>query len=93
MKTTKRERDMMTTEEKAILVDQAGQLFRLGLKVERCREKLRKLVEKKVPYNSPHMWTALLEFQAADSEWKELEQKHLQLRKKIHAVKAEHFHP
>ena len=30
----------MTAEEKAILVDQAGQLFRLGLKMERCREKL-----------------------------------------------------
>ena len=83
----------MTTEEKAILVDQAGQLFRLGLKVERCREKLRKLVEKKVPYNSPQMWTALLEFQAMDSEWQELEQRHLKLRKKMHAVKAEHFNP
>lgn len=58
----------MTTEEKAILVDQAGRLFRLGLKVERCRENRRKLVEKKVPYNSPQMWIALLEFQAADSE-------------------------
>ncbi len=75
------------------MVDQAGQLFRLGLKVERCREKLRKLVEKKVPYNSPQMWTALLEFQAADSEWKELEQRHLQLRNKLHAVKAKHFNP
>ncbi len=70
----------MTAQEKAILVDQAGQLFRLGLKVEKRREKLRRLVEKKVPYNSPQMWTALLEFQTAESEWKELECAHLQYK-------------
>ena len=61
--------------------------------MERYRETLLMLVKKTVPYNSPQMWTAFLEFQAADSEWKELEQKYLQPRKKMDAVKAEHFYP
>lgn len=75
----------MTAEEKATLVEKAGQLFILGLKVEQCREKLRKLVEKKVPYNSPQVWTALLEYQSASDEWKKLEQEHLQQRAKLQA--------
>lgn len=73
----------MTTKEKAKLVKQAGKLYTLGLTVEKSREKLRKLVEKKVPYNSPQMKEALSEFQEADEEWKQLEQEHLQYRKEL----------
>lgn len=43
----------MTTKEEAKLIKQAGKLYTLGLTVERRREKLRRLVEKKVPYDSP----------------------------------------
>jgi len=70
----------MTTKEKATLLRQAGKLYTLGLKVEKCRDKLRRLVEKKVPYDSPQMITALGEFEAADNEWKRLEQEHLRYR-------------
>lgn len=71
----------MTTEEKAKLIKQAGKLYTLGLTVEKRREKLRKLVEKKVPYDSLKMKEALSEFQAADEEWKRLEQEHFEFKK------------
>jgi hypothetical protein len=70
----------MTTKEKATLLRQAGKLYTLGRKVEKCRDKLRQLVEKKVPYDSPQMIAALGEFEAADNEWKRLEQEHLRYR-------------
>ena len=37
----------MTTKEKAKLIKQAGKIYTLGLTVERRREKLRQLVQKK----------------------------------------------
>ncbi|MPM34811.1 hypothetical protein SDC9_81398 [bioreactor metagenome] len=77
----------MTTKEKATLLGQAGKLYTLGRKVEKCRDKLRRLVEKKVPYDSPLMKAALDEFDAADSEWKRLEQEHLQYRAKFGIIK------
>ena len=70
----------MNAKEKAKLVRQASKLFTLGLAVEKHREKLRRLVEKKVPYNSPQMKAALQEFQKTDEEWKRLEQEHLEYR-------------
>ena len=44
------------------------------------REKLRRLVEKKVPYDPVQMKEAILEFQVVDEEWKRLEQEHLEYR-------------
>ncbi|WP_312643130.1 hypothetical protein [Hydrogenoanaerobacterium sp.] len=73
----------MTTKEKAKLVKQAGKLYTLGLTVEKRRDKLRRLVEKKVPYDSPQMKEALSEFQAADEEWKRLERAHLEYRNQL----------
>lgn len=73
----------MTTKEKAKLVKQAGKLYTLGLTVEKRRDKLRRLVTKKVPYDSPQMKEALLGFQAADEEWKRLEQEHLAYRQQL----------
>lgn len=70
----------MTGKEKAKLIKQAGKLYTLGLTVERCREKLRKLVEKSIPYDSPQMKKALAEFQEADMEWKRLEKEHMKFR-------------
>lgn len=76
----------MTTKEKATLLGQAGKLYTLGRKVEKCRDKLRRLVEKG-SYDSPLMKAALDEFDAADSEWKRLEQEHLQYRAKFGIIK------
>lgn len=70
----------MTTKEKTKLVKQAGKLYTLGLSVEKHREKLRRLVEKKIPYDSPQMKVALSEFQAVDEEWKRLEREQLKYR-------------
>jgi hypothetical protein len=73
----------MTAKEKAKLVKQAGKLYTLGVTLENRREKLRRLVEKKIPYDSPQMKEALLEFQMADEEWKQLEQEHLEYRNQL----------
>lgn len=70
----------MTAKEKAKLVKQAGKLYTLGLTVEKRREKLRRLVEKRIPYDSPQMKEALSEFQVVDEEWKRLVQEHLEYR-------------
>lgn len=48
--------------------------------MEKHREKIRQLIGKKVPYQSPQMKTALEDFQKADDEWKRLEQEHLKYR-------------
>lgn len=73
----------MTAKEKAKLIRQAGKLYTLGMTVENRREKLRRLVEKQVPYASPQMKEALLEYQKADEEWKRLEQEHLEFRDRM----------
>ena len=73
----------MISKEKAKLVKQAGKLYTLGVTLENHREKLRRLVEKKIPYDSPQMNEALLEFQTADEEWKRLEKEHLEYRNQL----------
>ncbi|MPM33175.1 hypothetical protein SDC9_79744 [bioreactor metagenome] len=73
----------MTAKEKAKLVKQAGKLYTLGVTLENRREKLRRLVEKKIPYDSPQMKETLVEFQAADEEWKRLEKEHLEYRHQL----------
>lgn len=71
----------MTAKEKTKLIRQAGKLYTLGITVENRREKLRRLVEKQVPYDSPQMKEALLEYQKADEEWKRLELDHLDYKR------------
>ena len=73
----------MTSKEKAKLIKQAGQLYLLGHTVEKHRSELRRLVEQKVPYDSPQMAEALAKFEEADSEWKRLEQEHLDFRSRL----------
>ncbi|WP_312280400.1 hypothetical protein [Oscillibacter sp.] len=70
----------MNAKEKGKLMRQASKLYTLGVTVEKRRNKLKKLVEKKISYDSPQMKKALSEFQTADEEWKRLEQEHLQYR-------------
>ena len=68
----------MSATENGKLIRQASKLYTLGLTVEKRRKKLRRLVENKVPYDSPQMKKALEAFQADDEEWKRLELEHLQ---------------
>ena len=70
----------MTAKEKTTLLKQSGKLYTLGRKVEKCRDKLRRLAENKVPYDSPQMIAAYNDFEAADREWKRLERELLQYR-------------
>lgn len=67
------------------LIVLGAKLTRLGMTVESRRNKLRQLVEKGVPYESPQMLKALQEFQQADAEWKQTEAAYLDLRKELEA--------
>lgn len=76
----------MTAKEKTTLLKQAGKLYIFGITVENCREKLRRLAYKNVPFDSPQMIAALAEFESADDEWNRLEQEHLQYRAKFEST-------
>jgi hypothetical protein len=70
------------------LIQSAAKLTRHGFEVEVARSKLRRLVNKGIPYDSAQMLHALLCFRELDAEWKELEQRHLVLREKIVSKEA-----
>lgn len=65
------------------LVVLGAKLTRLGMTVESRRNKLRQLVEKGAPYESPQMLQALQEFQQADTDWRQAEAAYKKLRKEI----------
>ena len=73
----------MTANDKQLLRRQAYRLVTLGVTVERERSKLKKLIERGVSYDDPRVVQAVERFQAAHFEWEELEEKHLQLRRKL----------
>lgn len=70
-------------EEKDLLLASAARLYSLGVDLEAARERLRKLVQQGVPYESEEMKTAYLEFKTLNQQWKTLEQEHLSLRAEI----------
>jgi len=73
----------MTTEDKQLLRRQAYRLTSLGIAVERERSTLKKLIDRGISYDDPKVAQAVESFQAAQSEWNELEKEHLQLRQKL----------
>ncbi len=66
-----------------LLIMSAARLYSLGVDVEGAREKLRVLVNKKVPYESMEMREALRNFQELDAQFKALEKDHLELRDEL----------
>ena len=68
---------------KGLLLKSAARLYSLGVDLEMAREKLRKLVDQGVPYDSREMQDAYREFSELDEQWKELERQHLELRDEI----------
>ena len=68
---------------KDLLLKSAARLYSLGVDLEMAREKLRKLVEQGVPYDSREMKDAYREFSELDVQWKALEKQHLALRDEI----------
>lgn len=73
----------MTGKERKTLIDQGIRLYTLGLKLEKERNKLRKLVEKGVAVNSSTVFETVDEFFEYERQWKELETEHLELRQSI----------
>lgn len=68
---------------KDLLLRSAARLYSLGIEVEGARQKLRELVDRGIPYDSPEMRTALENYQELDERWKQLEHEYLQLRKEL----------
>lgn len=68
---------------KDLLLKSAARLYSLGVDLEMARDKLRKLVEQGVSYDSKEMRDAYREFSELDAQWKELEKQHLALRDEI----------
>ena len=68
---------------KDLLIKSAARIYSLGVDLEMTREKLRKLVEQGVPYDSQEMKDAYKEFAELDAQGKELEKQHLELRDEI----------
>ena len=71
---------------KDLLIKSAARLYSLGVDLEMAREKLKKLVDQGVPYDSKEMKDAYREFSELDAQWKELERQHLELRDEIEQV-------
>ena len=68
---------------KDLLLASAARLYSFGVDLEAARERLRKLVDQGVSYNSEEMRTAYQEFVELDRQWKEMERQHLALRDDI----------
>ena len=68
---------------KDLLLKSAARLYSLGVDLEMTRDKLTKLVEQGVPYDSKEIKDAYREFSELDTQWKELEKQHLELRDEI----------
>ena len=68
---------------KDLLLKSAARLYSLGVDLEMARDRLKKLVDQGVPYDSQKMKDAYQEFTELDYMWKELEKQHLELRDEI----------
>ena len=68
---------------KDLLIASAARLYSMGIDLEAARDRLRKLVERCVPYNSDEMKQAVQDFKELDRQWKELEREHLKLRDEV----------
>lgn len=69
--------------EKDFLIASAARLYSIGIDLEAARDRLRRLVEQGVPYNSEEMKQAVQDFKELDRQWKELEREHLELRDEV----------
>lgn len=68
---------------KELLLASAARLYSLGIDLEAARERLRKLVEQGVSYDSDEIKQAVRDFKNLERQWKELEKQHLELRSEI----------
>ena len=68
---------------KDLLLRSSARLYSVGMDLEGARERLKRLVEQGVPYDSDEMMRAYQEFNEIDQQWKEMEKQHLALRDEI----------
>lgn len=68
---------------KNTLIMSAMKLYLMGIVLEGTRAKLRRLVKKGTPYDSPKVHAAYNKFIALYTQWKALEAKHIQLSEYI----------
>ena len=68
---------------KDLLLKSAARLYSLGVDLEMARDKLKKLVDQGVSYDSKEMKDAYHKFSELDAQWKELERQHIELRDEI----------
>lgn len=68
---------------KELLIASAARLYGMGIDLEAARERLRRLVEHGVSYDSDEMKLAFLDFKELERQWKALERQHLDLREEI----------
>ena len=70
-------------ERKELLIKSGARLYSLGVDLEMAREKVRKLVESGVGYDSPELLQAVKDFNELKCLWDDLEREHLKLRDEI----------
>ena len=75
-------------ERKDLLLRSAARLYSLGVDLEGAKEKLRRLVESGVGYDTPQMAQAVREYTDLKELWNKLEAEHLKLREECIAKYA-----
>lgn len=66
------------------LLKSAAKLYSLGIDLEAAKERIRKLVDAGVNYESEEMMQAVREYKELKQQWDRLEQAYLQLRDEIY---------
>ena len=68
---------------KDLLLRSAARLYSLGIDLEGAKERIKKLVDAGMPYESPEMVQAVHEYAEIKEQWENLEQEYLSLKKEI----------
>jgi len=68
---------------KALLLASAARLYSLGIDLDSARDRLRKLVEQSVSFDSEGIRQAYQDFKELEQQWEGLEKQYLELREEI----------
>lgn len=68
---------------KALLLASATRLYSLGIDLDSARDRLRKLVEQSVSFDSEGIRQAYQDFKELEQQWEGLEKQYLELREEI----------
>ena len=76
------------SENSDLLLRSAARLYSLGVDLDAAREKLRRLVDKGVSYESAEMRQAYESFRELEAQWAALEKEHLSLREQLRSRRS-----